>query len=160
MKCKLLAGLLPMMLITINSQATIKATATRGNPDFFSDGAPHFIPLTDSGATAISFTTTKPNQKVVISYSAECSVRTTSTLSYLDLDILVDGVAAPPSDSDNAFCSYHGSSDPGGWLSAVTIVVARVPSAGTHTLQVVGTLRNPGVGEQWSLDDSATIVTN
>jgi hypothetical protein len=160
MKKKLLASVLSLMLITVQSQATIKATATRTAADFFSDGSPHLIPLTDTGATAITFKTTLPNQKVIISYSAECSVKGTDNITFLDIDILVDGVAAPPSNSDNAFCTDHGNNSLKNWVSAVTMVVARVPAAGTHSVQVQGFVHNFNSGDQWVVDDSATVVTN
>jgi hypothetical protein len=160
MKKKLLASVLSLMLITVQSQATIKATATRTNPDHFTDGSPHLIPLNNAGATAIAFTTTKPNQKVIISYSAECAVKGGDNATYLDIDILVDGRAAPPSNSDNAFCTDHGNNILGNWVSAVTLVVALVRTPGAHSVQVQGTLQTFNSGDEWIVDDSATIVTN
>jgi hypothetical protein len=160
MKKKLLASILSLMLITVQSQATIKATATRTSPIGFSDGSTHLIPLTNAGATAIAFTTTNPNQKVIISYSAECAVKGGDNATYLDIDILVDGVPAPPSNSDNAFCTDHGNNILGNWVSAVTLVVALVRTPGAHSVQVQGTLRTFDAGDQWAVDDSATIVTN
>jgi hypothetical protein len=160
MKTKLLASILSLMLITVQSQATIKANATRTNADVFSDGSPHFVPLNNFGATAITFTTSLPNQKVIISYSAECSVKGTDNITWLDIDILVDGVAITPSNSDNAFCTDHGNNFLGNWVSAVTTVVAVVRGTGTHIVQVQGTLRVFNSGDQWRLDDSTTLVTN
>jgi hypothetical protein len=159
MKKKLLASILSLLLITVQSQATIKATGTRTIADVFSDGSTHLIPLTDTGATAITFTTTQRNQKVIISYSAECSVKGTDNITWLDVDTLVDGVAVPPSNSDNAFCTDHGNNSLGNWVSAVTMVVAFVPGTGTHSVQVLGTLRVFNSGDQWRLDDSTTLVT-
>ena len=100
------------------------------------------------------------NQKVIISYSAECAVKGGDNATYLDIDILVDGVAAPPSNSDNAFCTDHKNNILGNWVSAVKLVVARVRTPGAHSVQVQGTLRTFDAGDQWAVDDSATIVTN
>jgi hypothetical protein len=125
----------------------------------FADGKAHVISLNDAGAKSITFTTSAANQKVLISYSAECAVGGSDHITYLDLDILVDGVAAPPSNGDNAFCSDDGSGIRAHWASVITVVVAQVP-AGTHTVQVRGTLQNFNEGDEWSLDDSAIAVTN
>jgi hypothetical protein len=160
MKHKLTASLLALMLVAVQSHATTLSAATRGKANTFFDAKPHILPLTDGGAKSISFTTSTPNQQVVISYSAECAVGGSDNITYVDLDILVDGVAAPPSDSDNAFCTDRGNGIRANWASVITTVVAQVPSAGTHTVQVRGTLQHFEEGDEWSVDDSATVVTN
>lgn len=162
MKRKLVVTLMALMLVAVQSHAAVLTAATRGKANTFFDAKPHLVPLNDAGAKSITFTTTAPNQNVVISYSAECAVGGKDNITYVDLDILVDGVAAPPSNSDNAFCTDNGN--PTGiranWTSVITVVVAQVPNAGTHTVQVRGTLQNFEEGDEWSVDDSATVVTN
>ncbi|HXJ87435.1 MAG TPA: hypothetical protein VMS18_11500 [Candidatus Binatia bacterium] len=161
MKHKVFAAFVALALCALQSHAQIMSAATRDKPNFYFDAKTHVIPLTEAGATSISFTTTQANQRVAVSFSAECSVGGVHATTYLDLDILVDGVAAPPSDSDNAFCAAH--ADPtairANWVSAITVVVTTVPTPGQHVVQVRGTLRNMVDGDSWSVDDSATLVS-
>jgi hypothetical protein len=160
MKHKLIAVLMALMVVAVQSEAAILSSATRDQPTFVTDGLTHVVPLNDAGDTSITFKTSAPNKRVVISYSAECAVGGNDQLTFLDLDILVDGVAAPPSDSDNAFCSGEGTVPRAHWASVVTVVVAQVPNAGTHTVQVRATLQKFNTGDSWSLDDSTIVVTN
>jgi hypothetical protein len=160
MRHNLLASLVVLTLLAAQSQASIAGSATRRNPNFFFDGNAHTIPLTDAGATSLTFSTTKANQRIVISYNAECGVAGLDNITYVDLDILVDGIAAPPSDSDNAFCTDHGNGIRANWVSAVTTVVITVPNPGTHTVQVRGKLQHFDEGDSWSVDDSSTVITN
>lgn len=154
-----LVTLLSLMLTAMPSQAAIGANAARTAPIAFEDGDAHFIPLSNDGATSIDFSTSGANQKVVISYNAECAVAGTDNATWLDIDILVDGVAAAPSNNDNAFCTDHGNGLLRNWVSAITMVVVNVPSAGPHTVQVRGTLRNFNDGDSWRLDDSTLLVS-
>jgi hypothetical protein len=159
-----LGSLLLVAATAIPSLANVLATSTRTTADVFSDNLSHFVPLDNAGTTMIPFVTVANNTKVVITYNAECSVKgpvagsVNANFAWLDLDILVDGGAAPPSSDDNAFCTDHGNHLLANWVSAATTVVYTVPLAGVHWVRVRGTLRNFDAGDQWRLDDSATIV--
>ncbi len=159
-----LGTFLLVALTAIPSLANVLATSTRTTANIFGDNLSHFVPLNNAGATTFVFFTTANNTRVVITYNAECSVRgpvaasIDANFAWLDLDILVDGVAAAPSSDDNAFCTDHGNHLLANWVSAATTVVYTVPLAGFHRVQVRGTLRNFDAGDQWRLDDSATIV--
>src|SRR5215467_14022808 len=59
--------LVSLLMMSVPSPATIKAGSTRTEDDVFTDGDTHVIPLNNFGATSINFTTSAPNQKVVIS---------------------------------------------------------------------------------------------
>jgi len=158
-KMTTLITLLALALATVPSQAVIKANTNRTNSTIFTDGNLHSIPLNNSGATTLAFTTGANNQKVVITFNAECSVAGTDHVTWLDVDILVDGVIVAPSSSDNAFCTDHGTGALDSWVSAVTVVVYTVPLAGNHAVEVHGTLKVFDAGDQWRIDDSTTLVT-
>ena len=149
------------LLVTLMAgQAGADVIATRTNTVAFtvSDGAVHLIPLNNTGGTFFSFFTLRDNERVVISFNAECSVKGPNSFKWLNIDILVDGVMAPPSSNDNAFCTSRGDNLLVGWVSAVTIVVFVVPDPGLHLVQVRGNLVGFGAGDQWRIDDIAVIV--
>ncbi|HEY7099771.1 MAG TPA: hypothetical protein VH437_23810 [Terriglobales bacterium] len=151
--------LLFVSLAAIPSPAAIKAANSRTNFVIFSDELAHLIPLDNSGATSINFSTTAPNQGVVITYNAECSVAGTDNQTWLDIDIMLDGVIVSPSDSDNAFCTDNGTGALTNWVSAVIVVATKVPLAGPHTVEVRGGLKVFDAGDQFRLDDSTILVT-
>jgi hypothetical protein len=149
--------LLLATLLATEAPAEVIASRTRTGADFFSDATNHFVPLNNTGSTSLSFITTTDNQRVVISYNAECAVQAANFSTYLNIDILVDSIAAAPSDNDNAFCSAHNFVG-GGWVSAVTTTVFTVPDPRIHTVQIRGNLAGFVSGSSWSVDDSSTIV--
>ena len=46
--------------------------------------------LNDAGATKLTFRTTQPNQRVVVQYNAECTLRSPSHEGWLHVAILID----------------------------------------------------------------------
>jgi hypothetical protein len=112
MKNRMISTLLLAVIPIGVASAEVISTRTRILPNFFSDSSPHLIPLNNAGSTVLPFVTTTDNQRIVISFNAECSVGVTNAnnfSTFVNLDILVDGVAASPSSDDNAFCSAHNS---------------------------------------------------
>jgi hypothetical protein len=104
-----------------------------------------------------TFTTTVPNQLIRVVYNAECSIGGATT-NWLDDNITIDGVVAPPSNSDNALCSGNGTaSQNDGWVSAVTQVYLRVPNAGAHVINVI-VQPMPGAGAPWRIDDQSLVI--
>ena len=120
------------------------------------------LPLNNAGTTSLVFYTNLPNQKVIVSFNAECSVRSINNdyNDYLDADILIDGVVASPSnDGGNALCTGHGNNTLANWTSVVTVVERVVPSPGLHRVVV----RLNGIGmtsanEGYRIDDTSTVV--
>lgn len=132
--------------------------ATNENQQVFNDADPHLIDLgnafvgEDVGDTwQVDI---KKNTRVVIIFSAECSVDAADTRTWIDLDILVDGVAVPPTNSDNAFWTSNGNDQLDSWgTPSVNCMVELEP--GLHTFQVQGTLKNFSDGERWRIDDTS-----
>lgn len=94
------------------------------------------VPLTDTGKTSLKFKTSKDGMAVMISFTAECSINTAGS-AWVDVDVMVDGVAvAPTAQTSDAFCGADGVAGYDPFTSAAVNVVALVPVAGTHTVEV------------------------
>jgi hypothetical protein len=136
------------------AKATILVTASRAN-NFSTTTTPSLIPLSNSGATSIKFTTTKANTKIRIIYNAECGVLGASN-TWLSVTVRVDGVEAnPASGTDFAFCTATSTTN-FTWIGATRQSIITVPAVGTHTLTVQGDL-NFGATEMW-LGDTSVVV--
>jgi hypothetical protein len=157
MKNRMISTLLLSIIPVGVASAEVISTRARTLPNIFNDSAVHLLPLNNAGSTFLPFVTTTDNQRIVISFNAECSVVANNFSSFVNLDILVDGVAASPSSDDNAFCSGHGVAG-GGWVSAVSTSVFLVPDPGLHTVQVRGFLASFVAGSGWTIDDSSTVI--
>jgi len=110
--------------------------------------------------STLGFNTPAP-ARLVIRYNAECAVGGPVT-NYLNLDIIIDPAGAgapftaPPSNSDNAFCSGNGTaSNNDGWVSAITQAFASVP-AGAHTVRVC--VNGVGAASTWRIDDTSLTI--
>jgi hypothetical protein len=119
------------------AQAGIKASAVHTTAWTQSSAAQALVTLDASGKTALSFTLGSAGKKV-LTFSAICSVDAPAgdTLSWLDLDILVNGVVvAPTVGSDDAFCSTSGK---GGYYQYVraSITIPIQGLAGTNYVQI------------------------
>jgi hypothetical protein len=102
-----------------------------------------------------TFDTSTANRLIRVVYNAECSIGGAAT-NWLNTNVLIDGVAATPSNSDNALCSGNGTaSENDGGVSAVTQVFVRVPNAGAHTIRVVV---QPLPGVPWRIDDQSLVI--
>ena len=143
----------------LRAQAGILATASNVNPVTFSDAVAHYLPI-NGAAAIVTFTTTVPNQRVVVLFNGECAAKGADDVSAVDIDILIDGVVATPSSSDNAFCTTQGNKVLANWVSASTNAWQYVPTPGVHQLRVRALLRNFTAGEQYRIDDTSVIVMN
>lgn len=123
----------------------------------FSDSLAHVLSLNTTGGTSLTVATTGTAQLTIL-FNAVCSVDASDDTTYVDIDILVDGVAVPPSHAaDNALCTSTGDGELQHWVSAGMSVVKTV-GAGTHTVQVRGTVRGFTAGDRWLIDDLSLIV--
>jgi hypothetical protein len=125
------------------------------NPLTFADGATHEL-IRLATNTPAGVTT-----EMVITHAFECAVEGNDRVTWFDLDILVDGVAVPPTNQDNASCtSTPPDQDVMGltsWVTTSMTVVRRV-AGGSHLIVVRGTLRNFNEGERVRADDQSLVV--
>jgi hypothetical protein len=137
------------MLAVLVSSASAARIIWRANPveQRASDSLGHFfIPDPNSRSDTLTFDCAA-QCTVAILYNAECSVAATDTETSSNIDILVDGTAALPSNDDNLFYTPNGTGVLGSWVSASTNVHATL-LPGSHTVRVRGTLQNFNSGEQ------------
>ncbi|WP_296983305.1 MULTISPECIES: hypothetical protein [unclassified Thalassolituus] len=95
---------------------------------------------------------------IVVQFMAECAVYASDEMTYIDLDILVDGVSIPPTNSDNALCTSDGSHS-GNWTSVAALGIAAGMTSDVHTVQARVRFFDYETGESARLDDIAVVVT-
>jgi hypothetical protein len=127
------------LLLPFNAQAQILAQAF-SNPNAVVSFGPQngqLVPFNANG-TSLTYTTTRANQTVVITFTAVCSVAGNSS-DWIDIDILSDprGVVpeeiAVPTFVDQPFCSGNDTPDLGdGWVTAVINARVSPPVAGSN----------------------------
>jgi hypothetical protein len=100
-----------------------------------------FVKLNNTGATKLSFTTTAPNQRVIITFTAVCLTGGGASANWLRVAVLVDPAgsvgefAAPPTD-DSALTFCFGGPNKSTEENAMVMASARPALAGTHTVRV------------------------
>ena len=115
------------------------------------------LALNNTGGTSLTVTTTRTTQLMIL-FNAVCSVDALDDTTYVDIDILVDGVTVPPSHAtDNALCTSAGDGELQHWVSTGLNVVKTV-GAGTHMVQIRGMLQGFTAGDCWRIDDLSLIV--
>ena len=133
------AAVLALLLFTASAQADVLATATRQTFTTPVSTSVNSLPLDDSGATSLTFSTAT-TQTVLVTYSTDCSVATAGNA--LAVVIYVNGVAA----------AGTGASSAGSRLCADTLIAAASRTAfitvgpGTHTVQITGQIIGSGTG--------------
>lgn len=101
------------------------------NDQRFPDALPHFFILNPStGSDTLTFSCAA-ECRVAVLYNAECSVAATDTETSVNIDILVDGIAAPPSDGDNLFCTSNGTGVLDSWVAPAQTLVRHFPQVVT-----------------------------
>jgi hypothetical protein len=149
-----LAALVAVFGAAPAAKAEVLATATRADPPVIRGPGPlNPIPLFDDGAETLTFRTTAPGQRVVITFNAECRVREGG---YVTVVIEVDGIQAHPRSGNNfAFCATA----PGNAflpVGAVRQSFLLIQNAGVHTVVVrANSVNGPAV---WQLDDISLVV--
>lgn len=151
--CRQAACALALSALAVAAQAKVIISGVYPSNFSFST-ATSLVPLASTGATSRTFNITKAGT-YVLTFSAECSVDAPAgdNAAWVDLDILIDGVAvAPTSGTSDAFCSANGTLGFDGWAHpSITIPVSL--TAANHTLQVQGRL-NFGATGGWISDIS------
>ena len=149
--------LLTVALATVSASAeTLKRFATRRADDTGTTSGV-FKPLTDGGATSVTFSTGATNRLIKISFSAECAVLGTGPQQWVATVILVDGVEAEPAQGgDFAFCGTTDSGAHFQWTGSAEVRLITVPSIGTHTVQIQVLLG--GGATEWWLGETALVI--
>lgn len=147
-----------LALCVLAAAAQAKVMISGVYPANFSFNTPTaFVPLAASGATSRTFNIGKA-ATYVLTFSAECSVDAPAgnSSAWVDLDILIDGVAvAPTATTADAFCGANGVAGFDAWVRP-SITVPVTLSVGSHTLQVQGRL-NAGATGGWISDISMVL---
>jgi hypothetical protein len=129
--------------------------AVNVNPLLFDDGLSHEL-IRVVASTPVNVAT-----ELVITHSFECAVEGNDKTTFFNLDILVDGVVVPPTNSDNASCtSTPPDNDAMGgddWITT-SITVVRAVLGGNHLVVVRGRLVGFDAGERVRVDDQALVV--
>jgi hypothetical protein len=115
------------------------------------------VPLNAAGQTTITFNARKAGQRL-LTFSAECAVGAPAgdEDAWLDIDILVNGVAqAPTAGSGDAFCSANGTAATDHWIRpSITIRIPVIEGANSVSVQARG---NAGATLLW-IGDSSLVV--
>jgi hypothetical protein len=154
----LIAAALLAASASVGHAATlIFETSYQGNQTFPAPSDPHFVDLGEGNGT--SFTVRTPfAARLAIFLNAECAVGAPDTNTWLQLDILVDGVEAAPTDgTGNAFCTSDGTAVTDHWITAASDASVDV-AAGSHTIQLRGALTLDGPDDYWWIGDLSLIV--
>jgi hypothetical protein len=159
---KTLASALGFCCLAGQASADVLATRTRtlAYTSSATSSAKVFIPtLNANGSNTLPFVTTHDNQRVVITYIAECSVQddALSAQVWLDLDIQVDNVVTVPTSDDQAYCTSDDQNG-GNWTSVVAAGVVVVPDPGLHTVSIKAGLAGGTSGDNFRIDDATLIV--
>jgi len=143
------AGVVP------NAKADILAFISRTVPSVGGAGPFITLPLNDTNATFLPFTTTQANQKVAITFNAECKVQDGG---YVTVVINVDGKPTDPKSGNNfAFCSTN-SGNTAEPIAVVRQAFTTVTTVGSHQAAVTATGVNGPA--HWQLDDTSLLVQN
>ena len=143
--------------VAATAHAGVKASALRpGNWTSLSNYQV-LVPLNAAGATTLNFNLPSGGKKI-LTYSAECAVHAPAGEygTWLDLDILVNGViVAPTNDSFDQFCTANGSYGFDGYVRAsITIPIQGISGNNTIQIKVRGASAVLGM---W-LGDSALVI--
>lgn len=160
-------------LFTGQAIADILFAATNPNPQSMpanlANGA--FIDLSSAAGnqTAITFSTTAPNTRVVITFSSECIVGGGFN-NYLDINLFLDPAGPtgatlvnPTAGNNTMYCSgagYPNPLPPAGLEGFTSVIqgVAVIPTAGVHTVRVQMTSFGSNPAPTWRIDDLSLVV--
>lgn len=155
-----LAGALALSLLAATSQAKVVASSVYSANWFFTT-ATAFVPLLPSGVTTKTVTIDSAGTYALI-FSAECSVDAPAgnDFAWIDLDILVDGVAVSPTDNganEDAFCGSDGTEGFSSYSRNSITVPVKFTTIGNHKIQVRARLDGGATGG-WVSDITLTLI--
>lgn len=141
------------------ASTTYLVGSTNRTPDTGNDDQPTLLSIGQLGETSLPLYLVKPAE-VQIAFVAECTVAAPDERTWLNVDLLVDGIAITPTNADDAFCTSTGTNALNRWVSASRDASVSL-SPGMHQIEVRAHI--PLVvfdpGESWRLDDKALVLT-
>jgi hypothetical protein len=130
-------------------------TSAPTNQIFDSTGGAQLVDLGQGHGQTFPIQALVPS-RLMIMLNAECSMASTTADGWVSVEILVDGVAAAPTSTYQAFCSADGEESLDEWVMGASDVLVDVP-AGNHTIQLRGQINN-GSGRFWIGDVSLIVI--
>jgi hypothetical protein len=112
------------------------------------------LPLKENGAKRLKFTTTTDNQRVLVTYNAECDIAAPSQSTDLLSVIDVEGAVSP--DSLAKVLCMPVDTQAKTWRGSAHQKVFRVPAKGEHTVTVSASATSGT--QSWRVDDSSLVV--
>jgi len=102
--------------------------------------------------TSLSFFL-QQNAQIAIFFTVSCGVFTSADdITFVDVDILVDSVAVPPTDLGDVFCTSGNAMSNAARDAVVTL------APGPHTVEVSARLVAFTVGESWRIDNKSLVL--
>ncbi len=152
-----------LVMLSCSSMA-INFSTSRVTANTYSDGLARYLPIDNAGNTMrwVHFNSTAMR---AVFYNAECSVKSSDTNTYYDINIQIISPAGAvstlaPSSSDNAFCSGKGDNLLRKWSSNATNGTYKPSVAGWHRVRIRGQLMGFNPGERARIDDISLIITD
>jgi hypothetical protein len=135
-------------------QRALGTFATRQTAHASNSADPVNLPLQDNGARLLAFSTAAANEKIKLTYNAECGLAANNAESTLLGAIFVDD-ATPRIGPEQKLC---GAVDAMGQTLVSTIAqrAVQMPGAGTHVARLRGNLETTG---NWRVDDTSFVIT-
>jgi hypothetical protein len=111
----------------------------------------------DGVNTSFSFDTTAASADVVVTFTAGCHILDSTGGGWLDVDLVVDGTAVPPTDLPrNGFCFNTGANDEVEHTNSYTVALEGL-AAGTHSIQAL--VSNVAISPNAFMGDVSLVVT-
>jgi hypothetical protein len=130
--------------------------ATRVHDFQSTANSPTELPLQLNGDKELSFNTSNPNERLKITYNAECVVASANPVQGVKTEIRVDSGFSILDPYLTEFCNAIDATGKT-WTGAAQQEVLTIPQVGTHKAVVFGQMPF-GVGT-WRVDDSSLVIT-
>ena len=133
-------------------QPALGTFATREDAYKSTDTNWNQLPIFQDGGEILDFSTSAANERVKITYNAECVLAAGEPGQYVDSWISIYSAGASAGDLCNAVDSTGQT-----WAGAARQFAVTIPAAGSYTAVVAGRLSSsPGT---WRIDDSSLVIT-
>jgi hypothetical protein len=132
-------------------------TSNPANQTFTTASGAQLVNLGEGNGSILRVPTVGPSTRLVILFNGEYSVAGPNHVDWLRVEILVDGVVAPPSGGfGHALCTSDGDNALDNWITAASDA-SLVVGPGVHAVQLRGQVQG-GAATDWWLGDLSLIV--